>query len=140
MTRPTIGLKEDVAIDKKSGLIWQRCVVGTSWNKKTKRCDGEVLGLTQKEASVAVKRAGLGWRVPNVKELASLRVNTCKGPKIDTRAFPNVASSDFGEGANVWTSTTAISPETFYYLNFTDGSLDLHSEGFNQAVLLVKTK
>jgi hypothetical protein len=136
----TMDIKADVAIDHASGLIWQRCAVGTNWSSSAKQCDGQLRGLTQSEAVAAARRAGPGWRVPNVKELASLRLSTCKGLKIDTRVFPNVNSSDLGEGASFWTSTPAISSDTFYYLNFTDGSFDFHSEGFNLAVLLVRSK
>ncbi|CAL8475056.1 protein of unknown function [Caballeronia sp. S22] len=65
-------------------------------------------------------------------------MHTCNGPKIDTRAFPGIALSDFGEGANFWTSTAAM-PGTFYYFNFTDGSVDFHSAGFGLSVILVRS-
>ncbi|WP_409260267.1 DUF1566 domain-containing protein [Paraburkholderia sp. MM5384-R2] len=138
--RPALDVKGDLALDHNSGLIWQRCALGTRWNNRTKQCDGKVNGLTRNEALVVARRSGSEWRVPSATELASLRINTCRGPKIDTRVFPNVTSSDLGEGMNFWTSTRAISPDTFYYLNFADGSFDFHSEGFKLAVILVRDK
>lgn len=136
----TLDVKNDVAIDHTTGLIWRRCAAGTRWNSRMSQCDGEVSGLTQKQALVAARRAGSEWHVPSAAELASLRLNTCEGPKIDTHAFPNVSSSDRGEGMNFWSSTSAISSDTFYYLNFADGSFDFHSGGFNLALLLVRSK
>jgi Protein of unknown function (DUF1566) len=138
--RPALDVKDDFALDRKSGLIWQRCALGTRWNHRAKQCDGQVNGFTRNEALIVARRSGSEWRIPSATELASLRINTCKGPKIDTRAFPNVTSSDLGEGMNFWTSTRAISPDTFYYLNFADGSFDFHSEGFNLAAILVRDK
>ncbi|WP_167760263.1 DUF1566 domain-containing protein [Paraburkholderia pallida] len=135
-----MAIKDGVAIDKASGLVWRRCIVGTNWNSRKKQCDGEVKGLAQKEALAEARRAGPGWRVPSIQELKSIRLNTCKGPKIDTRTFPNIGASDLGEGMDIWSSTTAISADTFYYLNFSDGSLDFHSDGFNLGVLLVRKK
>lgn len=138
--RPTLDIKGEIAMDRKSGLIWRRCIAGTRWNGRTNQCVGEVNGFTQNEALALARHSASGWRIPSAKELASLRLNTCSGPKIDARVFPNVASSDFGEGMNFWTSTSAISADTFYYLDFTDGSLDFHSDGFSLAILLVKDK
>jgi hypothetical protein len=135
-----MDIKDGVAMDNASGLVWQRCVVGTQWNSRKKQCNGEVKGLTQKEALAEARRAGTAWRVPSVRELESLRLNKCKGAKIDARIFPNIDASDLGEGMNVWSSTHAISADTFYFLNFADGSFDFHSEGFNLAVLLVRKK
>jgi hypothetical protein len=140
-TSPRImDVQNDIAVDNTSGLIWQRCAVGTRWNVRMKQCDGQVKKLTHKEALLAARLAGSTWRLPGIRELNSLRLNKCRGPKIDTRIFPNINSSDIGEGINVWSSTTAISPDTFYFVNFSDGSLDFHSEGFSLAVLLVRNK
>lgn len=139
-TSSSIHVMGDVVIDDTSGLVWKRCAAAAHWNSRTKRCEGDVRGMSHSEALSVARQAGAGWRVPTDRELASLRLNTCKGPKIDTRAFPNIDSVDFGEGANVWTSSQAISSDTFYYVNFTDGSFDFHSDGFALGVLLVRNK
>ncbi|BBU26760.1 hypothetical protein BTHE68_04940 [Burkholderia sp. THE68] len=133
-----ITLQGDLAIIRKTGLIWKRCAVGREWDKNKQRCAGQPAGLSQDEARRAARRAGPGWRVPTGREMDTLRVNSCKGPKIDARAFPDVALSDFGEGAKFWTSTAAM-PGTYYYFNLTDGSIDFHSAGFTLSVLLVRS-
>jgi hypothetical protein len=53
--------------DMQTGLVWQRCSVGQSWNGST--CTGQVKTFTFDEAQ---KQAGRGWRVPTVRELHSL--------------------------------------------------------------------
>ncbi|WP_238284842.1 DUF1566 domain-containing protein [Caballeronia novacaledonica] len=131
-------LEGDVAINRKTGLTWKRCAVGRKWSKDGQQCTGRPTGLSQNEARQAAQRAGPGWRIPTGRELGTLRMHTCNGPKIDTRAFPGIALSDFGEGANFWTSTAAM-PGTFYYFNFTDGSVDFHSAGFGLSVILVRS-
>ncbi len=53
--------------DTKTGLIWQRCSVGQSWNGRT--CEGEAKKFAFAEAQGLAKD---GWRVPTVRELFSL--------------------------------------------------------------------
>jgi hypothetical protein len=130
-------LQGDVAVDRKAGLVWKRCAVGREWDARANRCIGRPVGLSQNEAHRAARAAGAGWRVPSGGELQTLRLDACKGPKIDSRAFPDIALSDFGEGANFWTSSAAM-PGTFYFFDFIDGSVDFHSAGFALSVLLVR--
>jgi hypothetical protein len=132
-------LQGELARDRQSGLVWKRCAVGQEWNTRENRCNGSPTGLNQKEARLAAQRAGPGWRVPTGSEMETLRVNACRGPKIDVRVFPDIVSADFGEGANFWTSSAAL-PGTFYFFDFTDGSVDFHSDGFTLSVLLVKNE
>lgn len=133
-----LSLQDGLAIDRNAGLVWKRCAIGREWDKRGQRCTGRPTGLSQGDARQAAQRAGPGWRIPTGREMDTLRRNACNGPKIDTNAFPDIALSDFGEGANFWTSTAAM-PGTFYYFNFTDGSVDFHSAGFALSVLLVRS-
>ncbi|MBN2752973.1 MAG: DUF1566 domain-containing protein [Rhodospirillaceae bacterium] len=125
--------------DQKSNLVWKRCAVGMNWNADESRCTGEPEGLDQEAARRAAKNAGEEWRVPTGGELETLLFDTCQGPKIDSMAFPSISSSDFGEGANFWTSTEAL-PGMFYYFEFMNGYADMHSAGFKLSVLLVRDK
>ncbi|MDR5736531.1 MULTISPECIES: DUF1566 domain-containing protein [unclassified Caballeronia] len=131
--------RDDVAMDRATGLIWKRCAVGMKWDKNGKQCNGRPTGLSHDDARKAAQSAGIGWRVPSGHELQTLRVDSCNGLKINTKVFPGVRLSDFGEGANFWTSTAAL-PGTFYYFNFTDGSVDFHSSGFALSTLLVRSQ
>ncbi|PTW60881.1 uncharacterized protein DUF1566 [Breoghania corrubedonensis] len=130
-------LHDDEATDLKHGLTWKRCAVGMRWNAEKQNCSGEVLGLGLNEALEYAKKQGNGWRVPTGEELSTLFVEKCEGPWIDTTVFPDVAASDFGEGAAFWTSTEAI-PDTFYFFDFTNGYVDMHSRGFHLSVFLVR--
>ncbi|MEI2387550.1 DUF1566 domain-containing protein [Breoghania sp. JC706] len=131
-------LRGDEAIDQKHGLTWKRCAIGMRWAPQEKRCLGDPLGLGLNEALEYARKEGNGWRVPTGEELGTLLVDTCEGPKIDSTVFPDVAASDFGEGAAFWTSTEAMVPNAFYFFDFTNGYVDMHSQGFGLSVFLVK--
>ncbi len=109
--------------DPKTGLVWQRCSLGQTWNGYD--CDGEPESYTWAGAKRAAEAVGKGWRVPAASELVSLaRCNTgfqetisvpdSKGgnktmqstcnkgasrPAIDTTIFPNTPAERY------WTSS-----------------------------------
>nr|WP_284507075.1 DUF1566 domain-containing protein [Caballeronia sp. ATUFL_M2_KS44] len=130
-------LQDGLATDRRTHLTWIRCAIGMHWDTQRQQCIGRPTGLRQDQARKAATQAGPGWHVPTAYELSTLRVDSCVGPKIDAKVFPNVASSEFGEGANFWTSTEAL-PGTFYFVNFADGSVDFHSAGFFLSTILVR--
>ncbi|GGF82775.1 Lcl C-terminal domain-containing protein [Alteromonas lipolytica] len=90
-----------------TGLIWQRCAVGQTWDGTT--CSGEAEQLTWQQALVYARDfdASLleGWRVPNVKELASLTERNCVRPAINTTFFPATPSDSF------WSSTPSLTDQ-----------------------------
>ena len=86
-SQPRFGYSGDGShvTDAKTGLTWQRCSLGQSWDKGT--CTGTASQHTEKQAA-ALGKALAGWRLPTVKELATL-VDTSRGiPTIDSQAFP----------------------------------------------------
>ena len=100
--------------DSKTGLIWKKCSEGQSYNSSTNSCDG-VAGKFNWQAALqqaqAVNAGGNGeslgqtdWRVPNIKELASIVELSCYSPTIDEQVFPatsNKAYWSFSLVANV---------------------------------------
>lgn len=81
--------------DSRTGLVWRRCVEGMTWDGTT--CTGSpFFGMWQHALQLSVAeahRTGQAWRLPNVKELASLvdRSATALSPEamaIDPVAFP----------------------------------------------------
>ena len=75
--------------DPKTGLIWMRCSIGETWNGRS--CTGEPLELNWQEsqdyvAKVINSQEGFAshknWRIPNIKELASIR--DCRGYAVMT--------------------------------------------------------
>lgn len=88
--------------DNRTGLIWQRCSVGQIYNGIS--CSGSASNLSHEQALVASQVANSGegatnWRLPNVKELASLADRGCQNPSIDSVAFPATQSNSY------WSST-----------------------------------
>jgi hypothetical protein len=89
-------LDDAVAIDKRTNLVWQRCPLGQVWNKTTSQCDFSVMAKNWKDA---LESAPEGWRLPNLKELASIAEYRCSGPALNITVFPNLGNW------NYWTST-----------------------------------
>ncbi|MBJ7533074.1 DUF1566 domain-containing protein [Rhodomicrobium vannielii ATCC 17100] len=74
-----------VARDRKTGLRWQRCLVGQDW-QAGRGCTGIRVRLTQDEAFAA---EGRGWRLPTKAELLTLIDRDRKSaPMVNAEAFP----------------------------------------------------
>jgi hypothetical protein len=73
--------------DLKTGLIWQRCSLGQTWDGTT--CTGTASQYTWQQALQAAKDAGNGLTLPNIKELSSLANRACYNPAINDTFFPN---------------------------------------------------
>ncbi|MEN3157011.1 DUF1566 domain-containing protein [Alkalimonas sp. NCh-2] len=86
-----------------TGLTWQRCLYGQSWNSAGQRCDGTAIRLSWQEAlqqSTLLQQQGAVWRLPDVKEAMRIVERSCVDPAIRLNIFPNANSE------NLWTSTT----------------------------------
>ncbi|MCB2017095.1 MAG: DUF1566 domain-containing protein [Hydrogenophaga sp.] len=109
-------LDGDLVTDRKTGLIWGRCGHGQSWNGSA--CTGSASSVTHEQALQQVPAGG--WRLPNVKELASLADPWCGAATIDTAAFPGTTATRYwsaspvvDDPAQVWTvdfSSAHVSP------------------------------
>lgn len=89
-----------------TGLMWKQCPQGQTWNAGNNACDGTVMQYTWSAAlaqGTADTTAGHSdWRVPNVKELASIVEDRC-GPNLNVAIFPNTTLS------RVWSSSSFAS-------------------------------
>lgn len=103
---PTAGrytVLSDEVLDRATGLVWQRCVVGQTLVGGS--CSGTAstldwsAGLEAARAKAAA--TGLAWRLPNIKELGSLMDLRVHGPALDREAFPWPAA------LGLWSSTPA---------------------------------
>ncbi|MDH5547307.1 MAG: DUF1566 domain-containing protein [Gammaproteobacteria bacterium] len=106
----------DVVIDKKTGLMWTRCLVGSYFDSADgSACFDTTLAtpfswssalshIATFNASPAVNQGYTDWRMPNVKELASLLEYSCSPPvaTINHEIFAGAMS------AKVWTNTPFI--------------------------------
>ena len=78
----------DEVTDLQTGLIWQRCSVGKSWDGTT--CSGRA---TTHNWSEALAMAADDWRLPNIKELMSIVEEACVEPAVNLTVFPATVSS-----------------------------------------------
>lgn len=120
--------------DKVTGLIWQRCSVGQTWDGST--CTGTATKHTWQQALTVAKNLGNGYRLPNIKELQSLVERQCYSPSINSKTFPNTPSS------NYWSSShSSHGVDLAWKVNFDQGysSSATHSF-FSYAVRAVRSE
>lgn len=103
--------------DSKTGLIWRRCSEGQTWNGNV--CTGSAsiynheAALTH--ATAQALAASQAWRLPNVKELASIADNTVELPAINSAIFPATPLGSF------WSSSPYVSsPSETWGVSFQD--------------------
>lgn len=126
--------------DHATGLVWDRCSWGQTWNPVGNDCTGPADGLDWAAGLFAAVTANENqhrgyddWRVPNATELESLVDLGASAPAIDTGFFPGVGSADY------WTSTVFF-PDTSRALGvvFFDGGLVQLNRVGSLRVLLVR--
>ncbi len=101
----------DEVYDKKTSLIWHRCLLGQA-GTNCQEGTAQVLNWLQALEVGSTQ----GWRVPNIRELATLVELQCSNPAINLSVFPNQPNG------HLWSS----SPYHFYdhyawYLDLADG-------------------
>ena len=107
----TVSADGQEVTDAKTGLIWRRCAEGMTVSGGA--CIGTASTFTHEaaltRASIQATTAGVGWRLPNGKELLSSIDKNRIQPAIDTAAFPATPSSWFwssspyaGHASNAW--------------------------------------
>jgi hypothetical protein len=124
------------ATDVSLGLVWMRCSLGQTWANET--CNGNASELTWQQALQAAHgyeyAEQLGWRVPNMKELASLTERSCVRPAINEFFFPNTSSDDY------WTSTpSVVDPKRAWVIAFFNSSNSLKDKRLFVFTRLVRT-
>ena len=117
--------------DNQTGLTWRRCSEGQSFSGGT--CIGAAATFTH-EAALVHARAQTGWRLPNVKELASIVDRTRLNPTIDIAAFPGTPFFH-----DVWSSSPYASEAGYaWYVDFFGGSVNFGYRLTHHAVRLVR--
>lgn len=106
----------NVVIDAWTGLQWRRCEQGRTWNGST--CAGTAITFNHAQA-LPHARDQSGWRLPNVKELASLLViGPTSGATLNPTAFPGALAE------KVWSSTpTALGTVNANFVDFLDADV-----------------
>lgn len=118
----------DTVVDLVSGLEWQRCAMGATFDPQSERCIGSpqkyIWDAALREAKAVSDTSGTPvnqpWRLPNIKELQSIVDAACYRPVVRPAYYPDTPSDAF------WSSTPDFrdpvdrgAPLT--YLNFEDG-------------------
>ncbi len=118
--------------DAQTGLTWSRCPAGQSWSATTFTCNGTQNTYTHENA-LRYAKGQPGWRLPNVKELASLADVTQINPAINATAFPGTLSSAY------WSSTPDVSnPLSAWTVSFDLGSVNSVSRNTASYVRLIR--
>jgi len=91
------------ALNKLSGINWDRCVYGQSWNSNKSTCVGSPIKLNWQEALQTA--FDNNKRLPDIKELNTLLDLQCIMPPVNLTIFPNTPGSRFN---GLWSSTPYI--------------------------------
>lgn len=115
----TYNAAGDEVTDTATGLVWKRCSAGQTWGGGT--CSGTAAFMTHEQA-LTHATGQAGWRLPNVKELASIVDGSRNSPAIDILAFPNTSTFFY------WTSSPhAGSAVSAWGVSFSGGNVNLCS-------------
>ncbi len=76
--------------DKRTGLIWQRCSLGQTFNGS--KCIGQARTYNWQQALRETQAVGNNYRLPNIKELQSIIEESCHTPAVNTKIFPNTST------------------------------------------------
>jgi len=91
-------------LDQNTGLVWLRCPLGMNWDGST--CSGRLARYTWQQAlqqaDTSTAAGYSDWRLPTVRELASLVEPACVSPAINLRVFPNTPGDAF------WSSSPSV--------------------------------
>lgn len=118
-----------------TGLIWQRCSLGQSWDGTD--CTGTATTFTWQQALAAGAQHSLGgfsdWRLPNKNELASIVEYRCVDPAINNQAFPNTPSAWYWSSSPNANGSSSAWGVYFYY-----GRVSFNFKGYYGHVRLVR--
>ncbi len=107
--------------DKLTGLMWMQCSIGQSGKGCT---SGEVAKFTWnaalQQAETLNSQGGFAgysdWRLPNIKELRSLRELACRDSAINLKYFPNTPGNYY------WSSSPATTSDSAWHVYFGDST------------------
>jgi hypothetical protein len=135
LPRYTVSVDGQEVTDSQTNLIWRRCSEGMVFSGGT--CTGTA-GTFTHEAALTLARdqassTSIAWRLPNVKELASIADKSLSNPAIDATAFPATPASAF------WSASPYVGfSSNAWYVLFYDGYFNYGGRNYSLYVRLVR--
>lgn len=130
---------DGTTVDQLTQLMWMRCSLGQVWTGK--HCSGEAVRLGWQDGMAAAERLNRAgshffndWRVPSLRELATVAERQCTRPRINLQIFPGTPVAGF------WTSTPGLQDKgQVYSLDFDVGGIRQTDNAATLHVRLVRT-
>ena len=111
--------------DVRAKLTWMRCALGQEWQTGT--CVSEPVRYSWEDAKEAAQRINAAgryfyndWRLPTLRELATITELHCRDPRIDLSVFPRTradfywsASTKLVEGPELVAFAMSFGPQGF---------------------------
>ena len=114
------GQDTETVTDKKTGLMWARCPWNYHWNSGS--CDNDAFGkmtwtsaLGKVNDNTVSETPYLGfsdWRLPNIKELASIVERKCASTTINRDVFSAAAPGSYWSNTHIDSNVRVINFES----------------------------
>lgn len=129
-----INAKQGTVLDKKTGLMWKRCLEGRSGPNCAEGAYAVFdWGSALAQAADSGHADYTDWRLPNVKELETLVEEKCRLPAINLTVFPDDA------WVRVWSSTPYANDRHYAWrVGFKEGDTYYQSREEQLPVRLVR--
>ncbi len=130
---------EGNTVDGVTLLMWMRCPLGQTWVQTS--CQGQAQRLNWVDSLAQAQRINASgehfyndWRVPSLRELATVSERQCTQPRINLSVFPGTPPTPF------WTGTASLQDAgQAYALDFGFGGVAQTAQSDSLHVRLVRT-
>ena len=130
--------------DPETGLVWKKCSEGQSWSAAGNNCTGTADTYRWQAALLRAQDVNTGvegenfsqtdWRLPNIKELASIAELRCNDPAMNNTVFPGTPS-DFFWSSSPYAPVSGVA----WGVGFNGGSGHAVNKGDGNHVRLVRS-
>jgi Protein of unknown function (DUF1566) len=130
--------------DSKSKLMWMRCSLGQQWAHG--HCAGAAAAMTWGRAqaqAAQINQSGMhffsDWRLPGLRELATLSERQCTAPRVNLQVFPATpAAAYWTTSARANAASQAQGSDLVFTVSFADAGVQLQDKASAQLARLVR--